>query len=231
VSDTKSEQAKAKAPKEANVRVDKEERRRRKAEDELARRRTQLEEAEKALGRLEEALREASESSKRRTSLAHHLTGFYDEVDKLAKGKSMIEATPLIVEEANEIIRDAKAMVQGDQFLDRVKQFFPAGTNPVYPDVLVVARSVQGALERAKDPLEDRAKQFSALCREGRTIVAALKLRVDEHEYPSKDDILEALKESPAEKWFFENDDDGEFYFDFERLDRVGVQNALLKQE
>jgi hypothetical protein len=227
-SDSEAAQNKAKA-KEAALRAKSEERRR-KQQDELKRRRTQLEEAQTALRVLEESLSSARENSKRRTSLAHHLGGFYNEVDKLAKGKSMIEATPLIVEEANDIIRDAKEMIKGDVFLDRVKQFVPAGTNPVYPDVLVVARIVQSALERAKAPLEDREKHLHRLCREGRTIAAALTLLIEKGDYPSIDDVRAELDASPIESWFFEADD-GESYFNVERLDRVGVQRALAEQE
>jgi len=57
-----------------------------------------------------------------------------------------MEATPLIVEQVNDIIRDAKSIIEGDPYLDRVKEFVPAGNNPTYPDVLLVARSVQTSM-------------------------------------------------------------------------------------
>jgi hypothetical protein len=230
VSEPKTDQGKAKSSKQAAVRTERSERRRREAEDELNRRRTQLHEAKRVLHTLEEDLRASRDNSAVRSTLAHHLIGFYDEVDKLAKGKSMIEATTLIVDGINDIIRDAKAIVEGDPFLDRVKEFVPAGENPVYPDVLMVARSVQTALERAKEKLDEREKHLSKLCRVGRTIVAALDLKVAENDHPSSDDVQAVLDSKPVESWFFETED-GEFYFDFDRLDRVGVQKALATQD
>jgi hypothetical protein len=103
----------------------------------INRRREQLHEVEKLLQAREAVRNAARDAAARREALSDHLSGFYDEVDKLAKGRTMIEATPLIVQQANDIVLDAKAIVEGDTYLDRVKEFVPAGNNPVYPDVLV----------------------------------------------------------------------------------------------
>ena len=95
-----------------------------KVPPELRRRRTQqLEIAKAAAERLETALHSARDKSERSEALANHLSGFYgfyEEVDKLAKGKALVEATDLIVEHANAIVQDAKALIQGDSYLDRV---------------------------------------------------------------------------------------------------------------
>src|SRR5690349_5497199 len=98
--------------------------------------------ADKSVERLSAKLQEIRSLRRRTTDLSDHLAGFYEEVDKLAKGKALLEVTPLVMAEANQLIRDAMEVVTGDQFLDRVKEFVAAGNNPVYPDVVIALRSI-----------------------------------------------------------------------------------------
>jgi len=206
------------------------ERRRRQEQEERTRRAEQLRTAEGALLKLEEAVRLARENKSRHQALSNHLVGFYSEVAKLAKGRSLLEATSLIVDQANDIIRDAKSIVDGDPYLDRIKEFVPAGNNPVYPDVLLVARSVQQCLGRTEEQLTDREKLTTKMRRQARTIVAALKFFSDQNEHPSKDDVESLLDAKPPDDWFFQSDDGG-YYFDFERLDRVGVDRSIARPD
>ena len=81
------------------------------------------------------------------------MDGFYEEIDKLTKGKALMEVTPLMLEQVNDVIRDSKAMVKGDTYLDRIKEFVSAGNNPLYPDVLVTLRALQQVLERFEENL------------------------------------------------------------------------------
>lgn len=202
------------------------ERRRREEQEVRTRRAEQLQTAEAELTKLEEAVRVARERTVRHEALSNHLVGFYNEVDKLAKGRSLLEATSLIVEQANDIIRDAKSIVDGDAYLDRIKEFVPAGNNPVYPDVLLVARSVQQCLGRVEKQLVDREKRATKMRREARTIVAALKFFAAQNEHPSKEDVEVLLGAKPLDDWFFQSNDEN-YYFDFERLDRVGVERSI----
>jgi hypothetical protein len=72
------------------------------AEAELAARRSaSLEAVEVAVGSLEECRRDIRKRGRRRRDLANHLDGFYEEVDKLAKGKSLLQVTDLILQEVN----------------------------------------------------------------------------------------------------------------------------------
>jgi hypothetical protein len=59
--------------------------------------------------------------------------------------------TDLAVAQANDTIRDAKKIIKKDVYLDRIKEFVPAGDNPVYPDVLVIIRSVRDSLDRCHE--------------------------------------------------------------------------------
>lgn len=92
------------------------------------------------------------------------------------------------------MIRDAKSIVEGDTYLDRVKEFVPAGNNPVYPDVLVTMRTLQQSLERCETQLHQEQERLGALLGEARTIHAALQSwQEDEESTPSKEDILALL--------------------------------------
>jgi hypothetical protein len=202
------------------------ERRAHEAQELRARRAEQLRAAETELTKLEEAVQLARDGKARHDALSSHLTGFYEEVDKLAKGRSLLEATSLIVDQANDIIRDAKSIIENDPYLDRIKEFVPAGNNPVYPDVLLVARSVQQCLERTEKPLADRELRLTKMRRHARTIVAALKHFGDQNVHPSKDDVESLLGAKPPDTWFFQSAD-GRCYFDFERLDRAGIDRSI----
>ena len=140
------------------------------------------------------------------------------EVDKLAKGNRHVEATDLTVQQANDAIRDAKEIVTNDAYLDRVKEFVPAGENPVYPDVLIVLATVQGALRRAQPALAEQEKRYRAVTRRAGTIAAAVRLTLENGDQPLKNDVEAALGEKPASSWFY-TAEDGEVYFDIDRLD------------
>jgi hypothetical protein len=224
---TKPDQDKAQQKRARKAAAD--ERRERQEQEMRTRRAEQLRTAEGELAKLEEAVRVARERVVRHEALSNHLVGFYEEVDKLAKGRSLLEATTLIVDQANDIIRDAKGIVDGDPYLDRIKEFVPAGTNPVYPDVLLVARSVQQCLGRVAKQLTDRDKRATKMRREARTICAAIKFFTEQNEHPSKEDVESLLGAKPPDDWFFQSDEN--YFFDFERLDRVGVERSIAGAE
>lgn len=120
-----------------------EEKKRVEQEQEAERRKQLLAQAESAVAAQQEALTNARVRSRALAALVSHTEGFYDEIDKLAKGKALFAATDLAVQQVNDIIRDAKAIIEGDPHLNRVKEFVPAGDNPVYPDILLATRAVQ----------------------------------------------------------------------------------------
>lgn len=185
----------------------------------LTRRKEQLSTVTEALDRLRKELREERRRESERAALHDHATGFYHEVDKLAKGKSLLEVTNRIVDEANQIIRDAKALVGGDPFLDRVKEFVPAGDNPVYPDVVVSLKTVLQALGRAESSFASTRRRIATLKRDSDTIRGALQILVEEDAVPSKDDVLNAIEnDSVDDKWFTEEEE-----FDFAYLDGLDM--------
>lgn len=194
------------------------------------RRKKKLEIANSAISRLQGEFRTVNKLVLRRDALVSHLEGFYQEIDKLTKGKTLLPVTPLMVEQANDIIRDAKEFVTGDTYLDRIKEFVPAGDNPLYPDVLVVMRGVRGSLKRGERQLKERRSHFVHLLTEARTISVALRLNViDGEEAVLKEHVEERLeKGAVADVWFSENDD-GDESFDFDDLDTRDIDSYLSR--
>jgi len=217
----KAEAKAARAARRAAARADK----LRAAEELRSQTARQMEAAASAIAKLEEELLATSRAIARRDALSSHLGGFYSEIDKLTKGKALVPVTDLVVESINEIVRDAKLIVEGDGYLDRVKEFVPAGDNPVYPDVLIKARTVRESLERFKQSLEGREKHALKMLREAKTIQAAVQHYLDNDVIPSKDDIRAVLGgKFISDTWFSEDEESGVENFDFDRLDKCRLE-------
>jgi hypothetical protein len=192
-------------------------------------RQLQLECTETAISKLRQEQQVTRAKGPELDQFVSHLAGFYDEIDKLAKGKSLVEATDMIVEGANSIVRDAKALIDGDVYIDRLKEFVPAGENPVYPDVLMVARIIQQATARFRETLQSRGNKIFTLLREAETIKCALEIFIDDGDpgYVASKEDVEGHIGKPTESWFeFAEDEEGPF-FDFERLDGLDIGKYL----
>ncbi len=162
--------------------------------------------------------------------------GFYDEISRLAKGRTLVEATSLVVEQANDIIRDAKQIVENDVYLDRIKEFVPAGNNPVYPDVLVVSRAVRQSLHRCGIELKRREGHALSTLTRARTVVGALECFLSDEEngeFGLKNEVARYVsgeKDDSCFEWY-EVADGRELCFDFESLDSESVEEYIRKTE
>lgn len=185
-----------------------------------------LETAKSAIADLEQKLKDARENAATHKALVSHLDGFYQEVDKLSKNKAVFESTDLVVEAINDIIRDAKQFSAGDLYLGRTKEFVPAGQNPPYSDVLLVARTVQQFLQRSEQGIVDREKNLPKALRQAQTIAAALSCWIELHDHPTKEDVAKTMTVKPLDSWFYQGQD-GDSYFDINRLRKLGVQGGL----
>lgn len=203
-----------------------------------ARRAAQRAEADEAVRTLEMQRRDVMGREQQRHTLDNHLHGLYAEVDKLAKGRAMSEVTALIMTQTNEGVRDAKAIVEGDPYLDRVKEFVAAGNYPVYPDVLVALRTVRQALARAADTLKARREALEPRMHEARTLAIALRMTMETGEPPTLRDVRAQVPHSPDDiddAWFsldeveFSLRDDGfDAVFNLEHLDTYDSPLAYL---
>lgn len=178
--------------------------------------------AEAAIDGLQQSERDARTRARSLAALISHAAGFYEEIDKLAKGKALFAATDLAVQQANDIVKDAKALVEDDAHLARVKEFVPAGDNPVYPDILLVTRAVQQCLTRCAKDIEAREKETAKALREGRTLAVGLRLWSDSGRQPTKDDVESAMGGKPLDAWFFQTEN-GSVLMDVMRLMKEGL--------
>jgi hypothetical protein len=156
-------------------------------------------------------------------ALAHHIAGFYEEVDKLAKGKALMAATDLSVDSANSIVRDAKTMIRGDPHLDRIKEFVPAGDNPVYPDILLVTRAAQQAVERYQVQLEGQRAILVGKVREVKTLLSALRFYLDANLTKISLEDIKTMVNDPDSDWFL----GGYGMFNWHKLDNRNIAEYL----
>jgi hypothetical protein len=186
----------------------------------------QLELINASLSQLNEAWETVQAKTAQHGRFRSHLAGFYEEVDKLAKGKALFPATDMIVEDANNIIRDAKALIDGDVYIDRLKEFVPAGDNPVYPDILMASRTVQQALSRFGESLQARKKKLAAAISEAETIKCALEFFVEHEGHIATKEEVELNIDKVDDSWFEdsdENEEDESQPFEFSRLDDLDL--------
>jgi hypothetical protein len=197
---------------------------------------TQLEQAKRTVAQVQAELKTLRKQAKDCSRLSNHLTGFYDEISRLAKGRTLVEATSLVVEQANDIIRDAKQIVENDVYLDRIKEFVPAGNNPVYPDVLVVSRAVRQSLNRCAIELKRREDRVLSTLTRARTVIGGLEcfLSGEENgEFGLKNDVARYVSGETDDSCFewYDFGDGRELCFDFESLDSDSVEEYIKTNE
>jgi hypothetical protein len=192
---------------------------------ELALRTEQLNLVRAAIKILDEAADEARRKNKRRKALLSHLRTFYSEMNNIAKGKAMslIPVAELMVTQINDAIADAKKLIEGDVYLDRVKPFISAGNPPSYPEVLLVAKTVEEVLVRHGQDFDARLEAIEQKQNEAATVQAGLECAMENIEYAvSIDDVEARLDDTPEPSWTT-TDDQGEELFDLGRLDTLDI--------
>jgi len=215
--------AKAKAEKE------------KKNKKELALRTKQLNLVRAAIEKLDKAADEARKRNKQREALLSHLRTFYSEMNNIAKGKAMslIPVAELMVTQINDAIADAKKLIEGDVYLDRVKPFISAGNPPGYPEVLLVAKTVEEVLVRQGRDFNAQLEVIQQKQHEATTVQAGLECAMENVEYVvSIDDVEARLDDAPDPSWTT-TDDEGDEVFDLGRLDELDISAyfAELDQE
>ncbi len=205
---------------------------------ELREKRTrQLQESRSATDKLEKDLKTGRANLRLCNELLDHSKGFYEEVDKLAKGRTAFPATPLVRQNANDIISDAKRLVRAkeDIHMDRVKEFVRAGDEPLYPDVLVTIRSVRNCLNRHRDKQTARVSTLDRKMRAAETVAGALEYFLNDDEATDEDkqtpskEAVQAYTNGKINNDCFAHfsNDYSSYYFDFDRLDSMTFQAYL----
>jgi hypothetical protein len=102
--------------------------------------------------------------------ISSELNGLYEELDKIYKKAPEEQISGLTVENVNQLIKDTKEITQGDPYIDRIKEFVPAGDNPEYRDVIMVLRQLRQGLDRFKRSYLSESVSLSALVDELREL-------------------------------------------------------------
>jgi hypothetical protein len=196
----------------------------------------QLVQSQAAHAQLSKALKAEQDNLRLCKELMDHSDGFYVEINKLAKGRTAMPASPLVRQTANDIISDAKKLIkaQEDIHMDRIKEFVPAGDEPTYPDILVVTGSLKHGLERHKRKQIVRVKSAQTKLTILNTVIGALtyvledeEASAEEKESPSEEAVDNYTEGPISSSCFDEYDDSVDRYFDFERLDSMKLVDYI----
>jgi hypothetical protein len=197
-----------------------------KKAEEQQRRETQLSECQAIEAALNGERSAAIDALKRHSGLTSHAASFYTEIDKLAKKQATMPVTDMAVEAINAIIADAKALIQNDPHLDRVKQFVPAGSNPAHSDVVLQTSFVRTALQRGKESLERSAAAKASQSAKASYLADLIQFIIEDGSAQRDEIVDDWASRSEFDNWF---DEDGEF--DVDTLDRIGVAKFLAGDE
>jgi hypothetical protein len=98
--------------------------------------------------------------------ISSELNGLYEELDKIYKKAPEEQISELTVENVNQLIKDSKEIITEDPYIERIKQFVPAGDNPEYRDAIIVLKQLRQGLDRFKQSYFTRHDELSKLINE-----------------------------------------------------------------
>ena len=177
----------------------------------------QLEQIEAVIPPLKKKVKELSDQNRRLALLESVSGGLYDELDKLAKKAAADEITDLAVEQVNDVLRETKELIANDSYIQRYKEFVPAGNNPQYRDVVMMLRQLWQGLTRFSDELSNERTRVAQLLTNARGIRVALTIFLEEKDHPVKGD-LEYNDEDASAEWF-----ESGSRFSFYKLNRTNI--------
>lgn len=186
------------------------------------RRNEQLEQLKEAINNLHGLLKLFRQNQKKLTLLDSVSEGLYEEVDKLAKKAPAEPLTDLALEQVNDIIRETKQLIESDSYVQRLKEFVPAGDNPQHRDAVVVLRQIRQGLDRFSDELHSKIDKFTSHIQDARGIQVAIELYLENGGSIEKDDLKE-YGVTVSSDWLV-----GDFpdqHFNFDKLDRTDIKD------
>lgn len=145
--------------------------------------------------------------------------GLYEELDKLSKKAPAEPVTKLVLGEVNDLTAQVKALGRDDPFLQRLKEFVPAGEMPEQRDAVVVLTLARRGLERVSESLSSSITREGTRNREARLVKLALEYFLEHGELLTKSD-LDDLGETAPQGWLIYP----HYEFDFRRLDRLNIE-------
>lgn len=184
------------------------------------RREAQLEQIQVAIEGLERVVDSAPAEKSTLDLLQSVCKGLYEELDKLAKKSPAEQVTPLVFDQVNDVIREAKKLASDDQFMKKYAEFVAAGDYPEHRDVVIVLRQILQGLSRFDEALKIRRKKAEDLLANAKGIDTALQLSLQGNAVVEIDDI-EANDERVGQHW-----KEGPVHyrtFSFSKLDAVDI--------
>jgi hypothetical protein len=162
--------------------------------------------------------REKTINKSKTLSLLESVTfGLYIETEKLCRKKPELLATNLIVEQVNQVIKETKETVEDDPYIERLKEFVPAGTNPEIQDVVIVLKQISQGLVRYKGKPSERLKSIANERFLMNLIHESLDSLLDDNEELTKSDFENGMYYS---SWF---NDKSPYSFNFKKLEETDL--------
>jgi len=128
--------------------------------------------------------------------------GLYEELDKLSKKAPVDEATELVVESVNDVIKDIHVLSPNDAYIQRVKPFVPAGNNPEHRDVILILKQLSQGLKRSIENLKNSEGRLKAKIGVAKGLLVALDLYLQSNETQiTEDDLKEKGVNLPSKWW------------------------------
>ena len=194
----------------------------------IERRNNQIEQIDEAIIALTKKIDDLRGKQKKLDLLQSVSHGLYDELDKLAKKAGADQVTDLALEQVNDFIRDSKALLSEDQYVQRQKEFVPAGDNPQHRDAVVVMRQLRQGLDRFADNLKSSCERHEELAADAKGVRLAIKFFLQDHEEVSHGD-LQHNEVDVTERWMRGN---GLIkIFSFQVLDRTDIPNHFKAEQ
>lgn len=190
-------------------------------------RREQLVAIEQGIDIIKNVLEEVKGTKRRRQQLLDSVAlGLYDEIDKLCKRAPAESVTDLALEQVNEIIKETRELVNQDEYVQKLKQFIPAGDLPQYRDVVVVLRQIRLGLDRFREYLMTIEAELNGKLNTGYFLCTVLEMYLEGNRSVGQDDLVQFAKRMPP-GWMT-----GVYpqKFDFGKLDKFDIRSFFGAQ-
>ncbi|WP_110513752.1 hypothetical protein [Herpetosiphon llansteffanensis] len=183
-----------------------------------------LEEIENIILILKDKLKEYRKDKIKELKLLQSVSlGLYDEIDKLSKKAPAEPVTDLVLEQMNDVIRETKLLLVDDIYIQRIKEFIPAGDNPQHRDAVVVLRQIRQGLDRLNTQLDDIGNNIKLKISEAGLIQYALECAME------GDDLNEytVMKFHNNDNWMIGR---SQKEFNLDKLDKMDIKEYFLTE-
>jgi hypothetical protein len=165
-----------------------------------------------------------TQSKQQHALLTSVLEGLYVEIDKQCKKAAGELITDLGLDQVNDIIKAIKDLANDDPYVQKQKEFVPAGDNPQLRDVIIVLKQLSQGLAREKSFWVNREAILAGRLEEARTIESGLKCFIKFCDpYLSQEDIARQGFSAASNLWFEGNLLANQRLFNWAKLDQTDL--------